>query len=159
MAGRAPRGHGPEEGPHHHRGRENISPSRVEDVVAESPPLVDQVLVVGDGRPFLVALVVPDFAELAHHGLHGLPEEVVADPRTRALLDAVLDTANQKLAKAEQVRAHAVLAQPWTSDSGELTPTQKLRRRTVEESNRALVDRLYAATRSRDRHADSTPTG
>ncbi|GAY12908.1 long-chain-fatty-acid--CoA ligase [Pseudonocardia sp. N23] len=139
-------------------GGENISPSRVEDVVAESP-LVDQVLVVGDGRPFLVALVVPDFAELAHHGLHGLPEEVVADPRTRALLDAVLDTANQKLAKAEQVRAHAVLAQPWTSDSGELTPTQKLRRRTVEESNRALVDRLYAATRSRDRHADSTPTG
>ncbi|MCE0765104.1 AMP-dependent synthetase/ligase [Pseudonocardia kujensis] len=139
-------------------GGENISPSRIEDVVAQSP-LVDQVLVIGDGRPFLVALVVPDFAELALRGLHGDPEELVADPRTRTLLETALDTANEKLGKAEKVRAHAVLARPWTSDSGELTPTHKLRRGTVEESNRAVIEELYAGTRPRDRHADSTPAG
>lgn len=135
-------------------GGENISPSRIEDIVAESP-LVDQVLVLGDGRPFLVALVVPDFAELALHGLHGTPDEVVTDPRTRALVEAVLATANQKLGKAEQVRAHAVLPRPWTGDSGELTPTLKLRRGTVEQSNRVLIEELYAGTHPRDRHADS----
>lgn len=124
-------------------GGENISPSRIEDILAESS-LVDQVLVVGDGRPFLVALVVPDFTELALHGLHGAPEQVVADPRTRTLLEAELDTANRKLGKAERVRAHAVLPRAWTGDSGELTPTLKLRRAAVERSHRAVVDELYA---------------
>lgn len=139
-------------------GGENISPSRIEDILAESS-LVDQVLVIGDGRPFLVALVVPDFAELALRGVHGDPEEVVADPRTRALLETALDTANQKLGKAEKVRAHAILPRAWTGDSGELTPTLKLRRGAVEQSNRALVDELYAGTRPRDRQTDRTPAG
>ncbi|WP_345426222.1 AMP-dependent synthetase/ligase [Pseudonocardia xishanensis] len=124
-------------------GGENISPSRVEDVVAASP-LVDQVLIIGDGRPFLVALVVPDFAELDRHGLHGAPEQVVADPRTRALLGTALDTANRTLGRAERIRAHAILPRPWTGDSGELTPTLKLRRGAVEQRNRALIDELYA---------------
>ncbi|WP_224387665.1 long-chain fatty acid--CoA ligase [Pseudonocardia sp. ICBG1293] len=139
-------------------GGENISPARIEDVLAGSP-VVDQVLVVGDGRPFLVALLVPDFAELARHGLHGDPEDVVADPRTRVLVEKALDTANRTLGRAERIRAHAVLPRAWTGDSGELTPTLKLRRAAVEQGHRALGDELYATARPGERPIDRAPTG
>jgi long-chain acyl-CoA synthetase len=126
----------------------NVSPARLEARLKECP-LVGQACVVGDGRPHVAALVVPDpeTARLwaARHGLDGAGmEEVVAHPAFRAEVAGFVGGVNEATPPAERIVAFEILADEWLPDSDVLTPTAKIKRRAVNERYAAVIDRLYA---------------
>ncbi|AWB92201.1 AMP-dependent synthetase/ligase [Aeromicrobium chenweiae] len=126
-------------------GGENMSPSRIESVIASASPLVGGVVVVGDARAYNVALVVPDFTEVsARLGVSGSADTVISHPAVRAEFSAVLEDANGRLSRPERVRRHLLLLAPWTVESGELTPTLKVRRQVVESNHAVDIENLYA---------------
>lgn len=121
-------------------GGKNVVPGPLEDRV-RAHPLVDQCVVVGDGRPFVGALLFLDGEELeAHHGAAAHPLDEAA---LRPELDAAVAAANESVSRGEAIRAYRVVSAPLSIDTGEVTPTQKLRRRVVQERFRDEIDALY----------------
>jgi long-chain acyl-CoA synthetase len=110
-------------------------------------PLVSHCLVVGDGRPFIAALVTldpeafPAWAEA--HGKSGSLAGLTEDPDLRAEIGAAVEEANGGVSKAESIRRFAVLAHEWTEEGGQLTPSLKLRRAVVLGQSRADIEALY----------------
>lgn len=127
-------------------GGDNISPARVEGVLALEPE-IGQVLVHGDNRPHLVALIVPDetFAQTwaADHNRHPALSELVQDPAFRAAMDAAVTRANRTLSSIERVRKFALIPEPFTVDNGLMTPTLKLRRHRIRQDHGELLAGLY----------------
>ena len=127
-------------------GGKNVSPTVLEDLV-RAHPLVDQCLVVGDGRPFIGALVtldeetLPAWAE--QHGRSSRVADLLDDPDLRAELQRGVDAANEAVSRAESIRAFRVLADSWTEEGGQLTPSLKLRRAVVTREHGDDVDALY----------------
>ena len=127
----------------------NVSPALVENALKEHP-LVGQALVHGDGRSYLVALLVLDGelapAWAAERGIGGDPAALAEHPAVRAEIDRAVAAANARLNRTEQVRRHHLLGEEWGPLTGELTPSLKLRRRAVREKYGPLIDALYAGT-------------
>jgi long-chain acyl-CoA synthetase len=123
-----------------------VAPAAVENELRGSPWL-EEVLVFGERRSFLVALLVPDWEKLEEwarrRGLGGRRAELAAAASVRELLQGEVDTANSRLARHERVRRFAVLAEDLSPQRGELTPTLKVRRAVVEERRRELIGSLY----------------
>jgi long-chain acyl-CoA synthetase len=128
----------------------NVAPSMVENALKEHP-LVGQAYVHGDGRPYLVALLVldPETAPVwaAAHGVDvdGDPRSLAEHPVVAAEVDRAVAAANARLSRPEQVRSHRLLDREWGPDTGELTPSLKLRRRAVRELYRDELAGLYAS--------------
>jgi long-chain acyl-CoA synthetase len=128
-----------------------VAPQLVESRLRASP-LIDEAVVTGDRRPFLVALIFPDLDVLrARSGLAlsegGALRETLAAPAVHALLRAEIDRACEGLAPHETVREFCLLpARPEVSDGG-LTPTQKLRRGVIERRYAEEIRALYRADR------------
>jgi len=120
-------------------GGKNVAPVPFEAALREHP-LVAHACLVGDRRPYLAALVVLDPEELARRGA------AVDDPAVRAELEALVTATNAGFARAEQVKRFAVLARDWGPDSGELTPTLKLRRAAIREAYADVIEGLHDAT-------------
>ena len=110
-------------------GGKNVSPGPLEDVL-RTHPLVSQAMVVGDGRPFVGALITLD------------PErERPADPQ--AELQQVVDEANALVSRAEGIKRFVVLDDDFTEESGELTATQKLKRHVITRQRADVIEGLY----------------
>lgn len=115
---------------------------------------VSEVILLGDRRPYIVCLIVPNFANLeADAKVHGRafasPGDLVAQPEARALIQAELDRVNQDLAPFEKIKKFALLERELSQEAGELTPTLKVRRRIVAERFAEVIERLYG-THARD---------
>ncbi len=127
-------------------GGKNVAPAVLEDRL-RAEPLIDQCLVVGDGRPFIAALVTLDresFATWAQ--AHGKPPEIatcVHDPDLRAVIALAVEEANKAVSRAESIRRFAILAEEWTEEGGELTPSLKLRRSVVMREAYEEIEDLY----------------
>ncbi|MFD0416387.1 AMP-dependent synthetase/ligase [Streptomyces sp. NPDC127108] len=125
----------------------NVAPALVENALKEHP-LVGQALVHGDGRSYLVALLVLD-AEMAPawaaaHGIDTTAGAVLADhPAVRAEIARAVEAANARLNRTEQIKRYRLLDQEWSPESGELTPSLKLRRRVIREKYADVIDGLY----------------
>ncbi|MFF2579643.1 AMP-dependent synthetase/ligase [Streptomyces goshikiensis] len=125
----------------------NVSPALVENTVKEHP-LIGQALVHGDGRSYLVALLVLD-AELAPawaaaRGIEAdSPAALAAHPEVRQEIARAVEAANARLNRTEQIKRYRLLTEEWGPDSGELTPSLKLRRRVVREKYGPLIEALY----------------
>jgi long-chain acyl-CoA synthetase len=128
-------------------GGKNVAPQNVESAL-KAAALVSQVVVVGDRRPYLVALVTlePEALEAwaRDRGLPGTPEELTRLPETRAAVQAAVDDANRGLSRHEQIRRFAVLPRDLTIEDGELTATLKVRRSECERRYADVIDALYA---------------
>ncbi|WP_419999095.1 AMP-dependent synthetase/ligase [Streptomyces boninensis] len=124
----------------------NVSPALVENTLKEHP-LIGQAFVHGDGRSYLVALIVPDpeatAAWAAAEGIEGDFAAVTAHPRLREEVARAVAAANTHLNSTEQVKRHALLDREWSPDTGELTPSLKLRRRVVRELHGERIKALY----------------
>ncbi|MGW5847386.1 AMP-dependent synthetase/ligase [Streptomyces sp. NPDC055254] len=125
----------------------NVSPTLVENTVKEHP-LIGQALVHGDGRSYLVALLVldPELAPVwaAARGIGaGSPAELAEDPAVRAEVARAVEAANARLNRTEQIKRYRLLTEEWGPRSGELTPSLKLRRRVVREKYGSMIDGLY----------------
>jgi long-chain acyl-CoA synthetase len=127
-------------------GGKNVAPAALEDRI-RAHPLVDQCLVVGDGRPFIAALVTIDREALpAWAERHGKKNDVRAllhDPDLNAEIEAAVEEANRSVSKAESVRKFRILADEWTEEGGQLTPSLKLKRNVVLREARDEVAALY----------------
>ena len=117
-------------------------------------PLLEQVVVVGDRRTFLSALIVPSFPALEERAKRdGIPfasrEELVKRPEVVAIYEEVLRERSGELAGYEQIKRFALLPRELTQEAGEITPTLKVRRRVVEQRYREAIDAIYAAGEGR----------
>jgi len=130
----------------------NVAPTPLEDAI-RAHPLVGQVVVVGEGRPFIAALVTLDREMLpgwcATHGITPAltPAAAARDTRVhRAVQDAV-DTANQRVSRAESVRSFTVLDTEWTEASGHLTPKLTVKRTRVLDDFASDVETIYSESK------------
>lgn len=126
----------------------NLSPTNIEEAIKTKSPLIGQMLVYADARPYVSALVVLDPDGLrAWAGSHGVPadsvEAAAADPAVHAEIDRAVALGNAELSRVEQVKRWTVLGREWTSQSGELTPTLKLRRAVIHDRYRDQIDAMY----------------
>ncbi|MBS2937549.1 long-chain fatty acid--CoA ligase [Nocardioides sp. J2M5] len=127
-------------------GGKNVAPAVLEDRL-RAHALVDQCLVVGDGQPFIGALVTldretfPAWAE--QHGKTGTIADLVDDPDVVAAVQDAVDEANKAVSKAESIRKFTILEGEWTEEGGQLTPSLKLKRNVVVREARADIEALY----------------
>ncbi|GIE33905.1 long-chain acyl-CoA synthetase [Actinoplanes italicus] len=125
----------------------NISPAQIENLL-RAHPLIAQAVAVGDRRPYITALIVLD-EEIAPLWARskGLPTTAVADlaedPVLRAEIESAVAVANAKLSRPEQVKTFRILPRGWSPESGELTPTLKLRRRIIQDRYADEIGALY----------------
>lgn len=121
----------------------NMSPSLIEAELKAASGLLAHVCVIGDARPYNVALLVPDPEALAalRAAGEGSPEQV------QTTLGAAVERANARLARVEQIKRFLILDEPWTPEAGQLTPTMKLKRGPIAARYAAEIDALYAQPR------------
>ena len=111
----------------------NMSPANIESALKTASPLIGSVAVIGDGRPYNVALIVLDPEAAASLG-NGSAEDAVAE---------AVERANDRLSNVEKVRRHKLLDTEWEPGGDELTPTMKLKRRPIAEKYADEIDALY----------------
>jgi long-chain acyl-CoA synthetase len=128
-------------------GGKNLAPANLENDLKQSR-WVSQAVMYGDRRPFPVAVVTLDPEEILPWAKeHGLPEDMSAlaeDPQVNDLIQRVLDEANQKYAQVEQIKKFKILPEDLSLETGELTPTMKVKRNVVYERYADVFDALYA---------------
>jgi long-chain acyl-CoA synthetase len=125
-----------------------VAPQPIENKLKNSQ-LVAQAALVGDKHKFISALISPNFAALEEwarrHGIQAKSRaDLVADSRVVALYGELVSEVNRSLANFETLKRFHVVAEEWTQDSGELTPSMKLKRRVITEQYAAAIAGLYA---------------
>ncbi|MGH9315302.1 MAG: AMP-dependent synthetase/ligase [Vicinamibacterales bacterium] len=129
-------------------GGKKIAPQPIERRLKASP-LVGEAVLIGDRRKYPAALIVPDFAILERRlrDLDRPPasrEELAGRADVRALYQELVDALNRELAQFERIKRVAILPREFTIESGELTPTLKVKRKVVEERYRDTIANLYS---------------
>jgi long-chain acyl-CoA synthetase len=129
-------------------GGKNVAPQPIENLLKASP-LIENAVLFGDRKPFVVALLVPSFEELdrwaKERGIDTADRAaLLAHPEVVAAFQTVVDEVNRGLARFEAVKRFRLIAEPFTMDQGELTPTLKVKRRVVEKKYAAAIESLYA---------------
>ena len=112
-------------------GGKNVSPQNIENLL-KTETWISQALVVGDRRPYLVALITLDQDEVGGHD----------DAEGR--IEKAIESVNGELAHFEQIRRFAILPRDFSAEENELTPTLKLKRRVCEEHFADEIEELYA---------------
>lgn len=152
-------------------GGKNVAPATIERAVKGESPLISQIHLHGDRRPFISALIAPSPLETLAWGRdHGVLDaesvarliaELTEDPQSRssdlaeamakvvaksdfqALFVEPVLAGNRKLARVERIRRFTILDRDFSQEAGELTPTMKMKRKVIEEKFAALFDRVY----------------
>jgi long-chain acyl-CoA synthetase len=128
-------------------GGKNVAPAVLEDRL-RLHPLISQCMVVGDGKPFIAALVTIDPENIgAWASEHGKPADIpslVDDPDLIAEIQQAVDEANKAVSKAEAIRKFTILPVDWTQETGELSLKLSLRRHVVTENHTEDIEALYA---------------
>ena len=128
----------------------NVAPQPLEALLS-SDPYIEQVVIVGDRRKYLSALIEPAFPILERYAAeadiaYDSRADLVALPEIRALYDSRLIELSRELASFERVKRFTLMPNEFTQESGELTPTMKLKRRVVEQKFAAEIDAMYDDT-------------
>jgi long-chain acyl-CoA synthetase len=129
-------------------GGKKVAPQPIEARLKTSK-WVSEAVLIGDARPYVVALLVPHFSNLeAEARANGWPsanaDELLARPEVRALYQTEVDRVNGDLARFEQIKSFTLLDRELTQDAGELTPTLKVKRRVIAERFGNEIEALYA---------------
>jgi len=125
-----------------------IAPQPIENSLKLNP-LVGAAAILGDKRKFCFVIISPNFVILeGWASTRDIPfssrPALVAHPEVQALYQGIVEEVNQKLARFEKLKRVLLVPDEFTADNGALTPTQKLRRRVIEDRYRAEIDELYA---------------
>jgi long-chain acyl-CoA synthetase len=123
-----------------------VSPQVIENQLKTSS-FIDQCMVYGLGKPYIVALLIPNFYRLKEwcdeHKIHWTaPQYMVINPKVEAFFKTLVEDLNKELEGVEQVKKFHLLFQEWNVTSGELTPTLKMRRKIIVEKNKNILDKL-----------------
>ncbi len=134
-------------------GGKNVIPALLEDQI-RADALVSQVLVVGDNRPFIGALVTLDQEALPGWlQRHGLPagttlDQAAANPVVKAAVQDLITAANASVSQAEAIKSFRIVPADFTEASGHLTPSMKVKRAQVMKDFETVIEEMYAAPRS-----------
>jgi long-chain acyl-CoA synthetase len=129
-------------------GGKYVAPQKVEGVLKATSPYISQVVVHGEGRKYVTALITLDPEAIEDWGSGRSldvtsAEELAASPDVRDLMQGYIDQANTKLERWETVKRFTILPSELSIDDGEVTPSQKVRRRAVEKRYADRLDALY----------------
>jgi long-chain acyl-CoA synthetase len=133
-------------------GGTNVAPAVLEDRI-RAHPLVSQCMAVGDGRPYVACLITLDPAALEfwkqrhRRAADATPGDLAEDPGLLAEIQLAVDEANDAVSRAESIRRFKVLGTDFTEASGQLTPSDKVRRNVVARDFAADIEALYSPTR------------
>jgi len=128
-------------------GGKNISPQNIEGSLKESR-FIEQVGIIGDKRKYLAALIVPAFPELekwaSDNGVtFSSHADLIAGEQVQKLFRSEIDTYTSHYARVEQIRKFTILDAEWTQATGELTPTQKVKRKVINEKYAKEIEAMY----------------
>jgi len=128
-------------------GGKYIAPQVIEGKLKEEP-LIEQAMVVGANKKYAAALVIPSFPDLKawckRHGVPDAPnEELVRNERIIKLYNELVIKCNQSFAQWEQLKKIALLPELWTVETGEMTPTMKVKRKVITEKNKDLIEGMF----------------
>ncbi|MFD6108379.1 long-chain fatty acid--CoA ligase, partial [Nocardia salmonicida] len=125
------------------------SPAILEDGL-RAHPLISQVMVVGDGQPFIGALItldpeaLPGWKDRNGVAADTAIETLIENPALVAEVQAAIDETNKKVSKAEAIKKIRILPVDWTQEGGELTPKMSLKRAVVMKQYAGEVDKIYS---------------
>ncbi|MEZ0071968.1 long-chain fatty acid--CoA ligase [Planotetraspora sp. GP83] len=126
-------------------GGKNVAPAPLEDAI-RAHRLISQVMVVGDDRPFIGALITLDPEALEQwKAANGKPEVSVTDPAIVAEVQSAVDVANRMVSHAEQIKKFVILDTDLTEETGHLTPSLKVKRNLVIRDFAEQIDELYGS--------------
>jgi long-chain acyl-CoA synthetase len=128
-------------------GGKNVAPLAIESAF-NTEPYIERVVAIGDRRRYLTALVCPNFEMLRdwakQRGIAAPTKtELAAHPEVAKLMEERVAAVNQQFARYEQIKRIAVMDHEFTEETGELTPTQKVKRRVVDAMYKDVIDRMY----------------
>lgn len=128
-------------------GGKNIAPQVIEQRLLIHP-FIEQVAIVGDARKYIVALIVPNFETLtqwaATQGISAPSnDELVKHPDVRKKYEAIVNEVNQEFGKVEQIKKFTLLPQQFTQETGELTPTLKIKRKVIQKKYADVIEEMY----------------
>lgn len=128
-------------------GGKYVAPAKLEGMIKDASPYISNVLVHGDRRKYCVALVTLDPDSIGpwaiEHGVENDPAAIADDPAMRETIEGAIASVNRELASYESVKYVRILPSEFTVDTGELTPSLKVKRRIVEERHLDLLDSMY----------------
>jgi long-chain acyl-CoA synthetase len=128
-------------------GGKNIAPQKIETVYAKDH-FIEQFKAIGDRRKYISALIVPNFEALEAYARENGIEyqtwaELVNNRNVHDFFKQRIDSRSDELANYEQVKAFTLLSEPFTQETGELTPTQKIKRKVVAEKYAQQIEQMY----------------
>jgi long-chain acyl-CoA synthetase len=129
-------------------GGKNVAPAVLEDQL-RAHPLISQAMMVGDAKPFIGALITIDpeafgaWKERNHKPADASVSDLATDPDLVAEVDAAVKQANLAVSHAESIRKFRILPVDFTEDTGELTPTLKVKRNVVAEKFASDIESIY----------------
>ena len=111
-------------------------------------PFIEQMMIVGAEQKFVGALIVPSFSNLKEwmqlKEIHfTTPEDAIHHPKVLELYKELIESFNKLFNQVEQVKKFELLAEEWTIETGELTPTLKLKRKVIMEKFKKVYERIY----------------
>lgn len=129
-------------------GGKYVAPLPIENKMKESP-YIEQIMVVGNNRKFVAALIVPNFSHILDWGKRQKLEfsdrfQLIQHPQVLELINQAVNRYNLLFNHVEQVKKFTLLPEEWTIDGGELTPTLKLKRKVIEAKYQTLIEDMYA---------------
>jgi len=128
-------------------GGKYVAPAPIENKMKESA-FIEQMMVVGAGRKFAAALIVPSYTNLMPWcKQNNVPftsnKELIKDSRVIDLFQSIVNTYNPEFNHVEQVKKITLLPDEWSIDGGELTPTGKMKRKVITEKYLSEIDKIY----------------
>ena len=124
-----------------------MAPQLVENTMKESM-FIEQLMVIGENQKFTGALIVPDFDYLhtwchLHNITYRDNEDLVKKPKVVSRYQEEVDKYNQRLDHVEQIKVFRLVPENWSTETGELSPTLKLKRRVIKKKYQILIDEIY----------------
>jgi long-chain acyl-CoA synthetase len=122
-------------------GGKYVAPQQLEFEIQRNE-LVEQAVVIGESKPYVTALIVPDWNAVTKR-IAGKPEDLVHDPRVIALIESDMDALNNRLGSWEQIKYFTLLPHAFSEEAGEITSTLKVKRKVIAERYAKEIDSMY----------------
>lgn len=128
-------------------GGKNVAPQPIENML-KTNPYIENIVVVGDKKKFISALVVPNFEKLEAYARSNdisfeTPGDLVKDERIRSFMEAEIDRATPNLASYEKIKKISLMEKDFEQEKGEITPTLKVKRNIIEDRYKNVIDSMY----------------
>lgn len=129
-------------------GGKYVAPQPIENKFKESP-FIEQMMVVGEGKKFVSALIVPSFPNLKswcdrNNVRLSDNDDAVNNSKINELIQQVVNEKNQQFGHTDQIKKFKLIPEEWTVQGGQLTPTLKLKRKVIMERYKPIIDQMYA---------------